>query len=472
MSRSPARSHTVRRRSRRPSRSRSTALISLAGIVTAGVAVALTSGPVSADGVKPIGDPIPDVRQGAVQVGLQTVTSDVTAPLAGIVAPGRDRMLYLVDQVGQLKELDLDASRPVAQLRTVLDVSSVLAGPVDPKDERGFLGAAFAPDGRLFTYTSEAYDPATPATFPLPADPPGPCDLRGVVPDHRSVVREWEPSGTDPSTFEPLADSRVLLTVDQPQSNHNAGDLKFGPDGMLYIAFGDGGGADDQNCQTNFDGNPMFGHGANGNGQNPTNPLGDILRIDVNGANAANGRYGIPADNPFVTSHPRGELPEIFATGFRNPFRFSFDRADFTAAGAKAPGTPWVGDVGQNDVEEVDVVRPGGNYGWRVREGGFAFDPGGFQLKGSRSDASCSPGPAVTPCSRTRWPSTTTTTARPSSAATSTGAPLSRRCADSTSSATPPGASTTPTAGCSPPAAPRPGRTRWSSCVTARSACS
>jgi hypothetical protein len=294
--------------------------------------------------------------------------------------------MYLVDQVGQLKELNIDAARPVAKLRTVLDVSAVLVGPLDPKDERGFLGAAFAPDGRLFTYTSEAFDPAVPATFPLPPDPPGPCDLSGVVPDHRSVIREWEPTSTSPLTFEPLASSRVLFTVDEPQANHNAGDLKFGPDGMLYIAFGDGGGADDQNCQTNFDGNPMFGHGARGNGQNPANPLGDILRIDVNGSNSANGRYGIPADNPFAAGGPGGALRELFAIGFRNPFRFSFDAADLTPANAGRPARAWVADVGQNDIEEVDVVSAGRNYGWRVREGAFRFDPGGFDLKGARSD--------------------------------------------------------------------------------------
>jgi hypothetical protein len=351
----------------------------LAVVATTG---ALTLGSAEADGPKPIGDPLPDVQRGPVQVGLQTVTSDVTAPLAGVTAPGADDLLYIVDQVGQLKELNLQAPRPVPSMRTVLDVSSVLVGPLDPKDERGFLGAAFAPDGRLFTYTSEAFDPAVPATFPLPADPPGPCDLSGVVPDHRSVIREWEPVNTAPLTFEPLAASRVLLTVDQPQSNHNAGDLHFGPDGMLFIAFGDGGGADDQNCQTNFDGQPMFGHGAQGNGQNPSNPLGDILRIDVNGSSSSNGQYGIPSDNPFATG-AGGRMPELFAMGFRNPFRFSFDADDF---GAGVPAEAWVGDVGQNDVEEVDVVRAGKNYGWRVREGAFLFDPAGFDLKGSRSD--------------------------------------------------------------------------------------
>ena len=355
------------------------------GLIATTAAV-LAATPVLASGNEPIGDPLPDVPRGPVTVGLAPVTSDVTAPLAGITAPGQDRKMFIVDQVGQLKELDIDAPRPVAHLRTVLDVSAVLVGPLDPKDERGFLGAAFSPDGRLFTYTSEAFDPAVPATFPLPPDPPGPCDLRGVVPNHRSVIREWEPVSTSPLTFEPLADSRVLFTVDQPQANHNAGDMKFGPDGMLYIAFGDGGGADDQNCQTNFDGNPMFGHGANGNGQNPSNPLGDILRIDVNGTNSTNGQYGIPADNPFATSQPRGEIPELFAMGLRNPFRFSFDANDFGAANAGQPAQAWVGDVGQNDVEEVDVVRSGANYGWRVREGAFRFDPSGFQLKGSRSD--------------------------------------------------------------------------------------
>lgn len=346
-------------------------------------AVTLATTPAGASDPDPIGDPLPDVETGPVQVGLQTVSSDVVAPLAGITAPGQPQMMYVVDQVGQLKELNVATTRPGDALRTVLDVSSVLVGPLDPKDERGFLGAAFADDGRLFTYTSEAFDPAVPATFPLPADPPGPCDLTGVVPDHRSVIREWEPTSTSPLTYEPLASSRVLMTVDQPQSNHNAGDMHFGPDGMLYIAFGDGGGADDQNCQENFDGNPMFGHGARGNGQNPTNPLGDILRIDV----AAGLRpYGIPADNPFATSHPNGEIPELFAMGFRNPFRFSFDAADYTPANAGTLPQAWVGDVGQNDVEEVDVVSAGRNYGWRVREGSFLFDPDEFDLKGSRSD--------------------------------------------------------------------------------------
>ncbi|MHA7156325.1 PQQ-dependent sugar dehydrogenase [Arthrobacter sp. TMN-50] len=359
-------------------------LTTVATALTAISAFALSSA--SASGGGGIGDPIPDVPQSPVKVGLALVTTDVTAPLAGITTPGQSRKLYIVDQIGQLKELSIDAPRPVAQLTTVLDVSPLLVGPQDATDERGFLGAAFAADGRLFTYTSEAFDPAVPATFPLPPDPPGSCDLSGAVPDHRSVIREWHPTSTAPLRFGALSTSRILFTVDQPQSNHNAGDLHFGPDGMLYIAFGDGGGADDQNCQTNFDGNPMFGHGADGNGQNPKNPLGDMLRIDVNGTNSHNGQYGIPADNPFATTAPAGQIPELFAMGFRNPFRFSFDANDFSSTNAGTPAQAWVGDVGQNDVEEVNVVSAGRNYGWRVREGGFQFNPSEFQLKGSRSD--------------------------------------------------------------------------------------
>lgn len=125
---------------------------------------------------------------------------------------------------------------------------------------------------------------------------------------------------------------------------------------MLLVALGDGGAADDQGV----------GHVPGGNGQDPSNPLGAILRIDPLGDNGVNGQYGVPADNPFVGDD--GKLDEIFAYGFRNPFRISVD----------APtGTIWAGDVGQNDIEEVDVVESGGNYGWRVKEGTFLFDPNG-----------------------------------------------------------------------------------------------
>jgi glucose/arabinose dehydrogenase len=147
------------------------------------------------------------------------------------------------------------------------------------------------------------------------------------------------------------------MRIDEPQFNHNAGDIAFGPDRMLYIAVGDGGAADDQG----------LGHADGGNGQDltPGNVLGKILRINPQGHNSTNGQYGIPADNPFVHA---GADPEIWAYGFRNPFRMSFDTAT---------GYLYAADVGQNDIEEVDVVWPGGNYGWPVKEGTFLFDMNG-----------------------------------------------------------------------------------------------
>jgi glucose/arabinose dehydrogenase len=225
---------------------------------------------------------------------------------------------------------------------------------------------AFHPDyqdnGLLYTYTSEPVsglaDFAVPLTMP-PASPP----------NHESVVTEWQvPAPGDPTSVVDPTTRRVLLRIEQPQFNHNAGALNFGADDMLYIALGDGGGADDQGP----------GHVSQGNGQDPSNVLGTILRIDPTGSNSANGEYGLPEDNPFF---PGGAGPfggeagcadgfcdEIFAFGFRNPFRFSFD---------KATGDLYAADVGQNDIEEVDVVVAGGNYGWRIKEGSFCFDPNG-----------------------------------------------------------------------------------------------
>jgi glucose/arabinose dehydrogenase len=150
--------------------------------------------------------------------------------------------------------------------------------------------------------------------------------------------------------------ARELMRIDKPQFNHNGGALVFGPDKLLYISLGDGGNANDEGP----------GHVPEGNAQSLSegNVLGKILRIDPLGSNSANGQYGLPADNPFV-GKPGAD--EIYAYGFRNPFRMSFDNKT---------GRLWVGDVGQNNVEEVDVVRKGGNYGWRIKEGTFLFDTG------------------------------------------------------------------------------------------------
>jgi len=218
-------------------------------------------------------------------------------------------------------------------------------------DERGLLGVAFAPDystsGLLYTYTSEpAAGEADFSTIPA-----------GESANHQSVVTEWRVP--DPAVAGSVVDpttARELLRLDEPQFNHNGGAVNFGPDGRLYISIGDGGQADDEGT----------GHGPDGNGQDTTTVLGKLIRIDPLGDNSANGRYGIPADNPFVDDAE--SLGEIFAYGFRNPFRFSFDMQT---------GDLWLADVGQNDIEEVNLVEAGGNFGWNVKEGTFFFDPNG-----------------------------------------------------------------------------------------------
>jgi glucose/arabinose dehydrogenase len=323
-----------------------------------------------------IGHPLDDTvfapinEQGGIKIGLEPVADGLTAPLKGVAAPG-DPRLFVVDQNGILWAID-----PASGGKTVfLDVSSrlVTLGVCGPNtfDERGLLGVAFHPgyasNGRLYTYTSEPTGgpPSFPTTLPT-----------GVAPDHQNVLAEWRVlNPANPASTVDPASRRELLRVDWPQFNHDGGDLAFGPDGMLYVAMGDGGGADDRDGQLFTTAPPAYpacgeapiaGHNA-GNAQTLTNPLGKIHRIDVDGSNSANGQYGIPTDNPFASAGP-GIVTEIWAFGLRNPFRLSFD----TATGALL-----VGDAGQNDLEEVDQIVGGGNYGWSFKEGTMFFHHNG-----------------------------------------------------------------------------------------------
>jgi glucose/arabinose dehydrogenase len=318
-------------------------------VLAAGSATVVAAAPAFAQGLE---DPIPGtITPGGVHITLDTVAEGLVAPVWATDAPGLVDHMFIVDQTGLLHVLDVDTNAR----SVVLDISDrlVALGAFGPGtfDERGFLGVAFHPDfasnGLLYTYTSEPVDgDADFSTMPV-----------GVSPNHQAVITEWR--STDPS--EPTASididsARELLRIDEPQFNHNAGALVFDTDGNLLIALGDGGAADDQGV----------GHVPGGNGQDPSNPLGSILRIDPLGDDSVNGQYGIPADNPFIGDP--AALDEIFAYGFRNPYRISID---------EVTGTIWAADVGQNDIEEVDIVEAGGNYGWRVKEGSFLFDPNG-----------------------------------------------------------------------------------------------
>jgi glucose/arabinose dehydrogenase len=317
------------------------------------LAVLLFAAPAAA---QRLADPIPaTIPPSGVTVRLEEVARGLVAPVAATSAPGHRDTLFVVDQVGRIWAADVGRhGHAPAPARLFADLSSRLV-PLGlfgiNYDERGLLGLAFHPDfrrnGLLFTFTSEPAVGAADFTT-LPA---------GVAPNCHSVVTEWRV--VDPKAKQLALDpgsARVLLRIDKPQFNHNGGDLAFGPDDLLYVSIGDGGAADDEGP----------GHDAGGNGQSLArgNLLGKILRIDPLGRDSANGRYGIPRGNPF-----RGAgVDEIYAYGFRNPFRMSFD---------PRTGGLWVGDVGQNDIEEVDVVMAGGNHGWPVKEGTFLFDGGG-----------------------------------------------------------------------------------------------
>ena len=254
----------------------------------------------------------------AQALGLTPVVRGLDAPLLVVQPPG-DSRLFVVEQGGRI----LIVRNGRVQPRAFLD----LRGRVSRGGEQGLLGLAFHPkfqeNGRFYV------------------------DYTNPAGDTRVVAYKV---GLDADAADP-GSARVLLSVDQPYPNHNGGNLAFGPDGMLYIGLGDGGSGGDPE----------------GNGQDLGTLLGKILRIDVD--NPSGGRaYGIPDGNPFASR--AGARPEIWHSGLRNPWRFSFDRAT---------GAMWIGDVGQNRFEEVDRAaagRGGLNFGWNAFEGLHRF-PGG-----------------------------------------------------------------------------------------------
>jgi len=303
-----------------------------------------TSAPVAVIvGTIPIPDPLPNrIPKGDVTIELATIATNLTAPIGMAQPDDGSGRLFVYDQAGEAWVVNSNGARLPTPL---LDVRGRLM-TLGFYDERGLLGLAVHPDFAnhplIYTFTSEPT--AGVADFPntMPS---------GITNDHQSVIAEWRINPANSNQVDP-ASRREVLRIDKPESNHNGGTLRFGPDNFLYFVTGDGGNANDV-------GN---GHVPGGNAQNLHRIYGKMLRIDVDGNNSSNGKYGIPANNPFVG---QDALPEIFAYGLRNPFSFSFDTAT---------GQLYAGDVGQNTVEEVDVIAAGGNYGWNIKEGGFWFD--------------------------------------------------------------------------------------------------
>ncbi len=251
-------------------------------------------------------DAAPDLP--GVRAKLTTVATGLTQPTALAWRKG-DGRVYVAEQTGRVRIVSGGAI-----VATALTVSTA------PSSERGLLGLAFSPDG------TKMYVDYT--------------DLDG-----NTRVDEYKVNGSNGLAI--ASSRRQVLFQTQPYANHNGGGLAFGPDGMLYISFGDGGGA----------GDPQ------GNGQKKSTLLGKMLRIDPRPQPGYG--YRIPADNPFIATP--GVRKEIWSLGLRNPWRFSFD---------SLTGDLWIGDVGQGAYEEVDFAVPGEkgtNWGWKLREGNHAY---------------------------------------------------------------------------------------------------
>ena len=279
------------------------------------------------------GEPLPPPEPPALGVERVFPALAFSQPLAMLQAPGDNTRWFVVEQTGRVRVF---ANSPQAgAFTTFADITD----RVTNGGEMGLLGMAFAPQ--------------------FPADPRVFLSYTNESTGNPRVSRISEFQIGAGGNLDPNSEV-VLLTIEQPETNHNGGNIALGPDGFLYAGIGDGGGGNDQ-------------HGAIGNGQLMTTLLGKMLRIDV----SVPGTYDVPGDNPFAGA-PRCNVngtgaqacPEIYAAGLRNPWRFSFDRGS---------GALWVGDVGQGQREEIDRVVNGGNYGWRCFEGtlatGFACGP-------------------------------------------------------------------------------------------------
>ena len=270
----------------------------------------------------PAPNPIPQPSTPSVK--LTSLVTGLSGPVDLQIADDNSGRMFVVEQAGRVRIISNGAVLPTS----FLDISSMVS---PGGGELGLLGITFHPD---FAHNPRFYVNYTQT-------------LGGAI---QSIIAEFQVSAGDANRADPST-QRILLTVSQPFANHKAGQLAFGGDNFLYFGLGDGGSSGDPN----------------GNGQNTQTLLGKILRIDVDHPPSGQA-YGIPADNLFANGV--GGLPEIYAFGFRNPWRFAFD---------KPSGHFYVADVGQNNWEEIDLVddpvNHGGNFGWNVMEGNHCYHP-------------------------------------------------------------------------------------------------
>jgi glucose/arabinose dehydrogenase len=303
-------------------------------------AVPASSGGTSGAAVNVVPDELKDCGSaGSADVPalkLSELVRGLTRPLVATQARGDDSRLFVVEKPGKIRIVHPGAGGAAGELLSApfLDLTDRVSERSGAAAEMGLLGLAFHPDyaknGRFYVYYSTLIGGA-----------------------HNGRLSEFKVSSASADQGD-VASERVLFEVPEPQDNHNGGNIVFGRDGYLYLGLGDGGGGGDQ-------------HGANGNGQNLQSLLGKMLRFDIDGTGSgAKGQYAVPAGN--MTAE--GALPELWSYGLRNPWRYSFDACT---------GAMYIGDVGQDKIEEVDF-EPAGvsgrNYGWRLMEADSCFNPG------------------------------------------------------------------------------------------------
>jgi hypothetical protein len=314
-------------------------------------------------------DLLPTIGKGTIAVNLNQVASGLGGPAYAINAPGDPNRMFVVEQRGQIRVMENGSLIGTP----ALDIRSRVSPPLNtssPNDERGLLGLAFHPGYNnpisvgyrtLYTFGSELV--WTGVTYHAPNTP-----LNSLFPGtanqtFKMVINEWKQDLSNPNIIDPNS-RREVFSYGKVAANHNGGTIAFGPDGYLYLGTGDGGNG--------------YGIGAShiepgGNSANLSTPLGKMLRIDPVApaltsssldSVSSNGQYRIPTTNPFQGAN---QVAETYAYGLRNPYRFAFDDR------AGGSGRLIAADVGQLNIEEINDITIGGNYGWRNKEGTFSI---------------------------------------------------------------------------------------------------